>query len=43
MNYSRIAARLEYFAKGLGTLIQDVLPEGKYGENSTDEGTNHHG
>ena len=28
MNYSRLAARLEYFASGLGALIQDVITDG---------------
>ena len=36
MNYSQIAARLEYFAKGLGALIRDVMSDGKDSENSTD-------
>ena len=28
MNYSRLAARLEYFASGLGSLIQDAITDG---------------
>lgn len=36
MNYPQLAARLEYFAKGLGALIRDVMTDGKNGENSTD-------
>ena len=36
INYSRLAARLEYFAKGLGALIRDVTADGKDGKNCTD-------